>query len=86
MKRSSLVDKEIQGIIRTLAVHCAQRLDCSKDDRKTPVETACNEMVIGAVWAFCEFSLLVSLQNHSDLSLTALDDTLKQLYKKQDAF
>jgi len=45
-------------------------------------ETASDAMVMGAVWALCEFSLLVSQQNHSDLSLTELDDALKQLYQK----
>jgi hypothetical protein len=33
-----------------------------------------------------EFSLLICQQNHSDLSLTALDDTLKQFYKKKCPF
>jgi len=66
-------------MIRTLVVHCAQNLDCSKDDGKTAVETATNQMVMGAVWAGCELSLLVSQQNHSDLSLTAVDDALKRL-------
>jgi hypothetical protein len=40
-------------------------------------------MVMGAVWALCEFSLLVSQQNHSDLSLNALDDALKQCSQKK---
>jgi hypothetical protein len=43
-------------------------------------------MVMGAVRALCEFSLLVSQQNHSDLSLTALDNALKRFYKKKGAF
>ena len=41
---------------------------------------------MGAVRALCEFSLLVSQQNYSDLSLTALDDALKQFYRKKGAF
>jgi len=49
-------------------------------------ETASDEMVMGAVWALCEFSRHVSQQNHSDLSLTALDDALKRFFKKMDAF
>jgi hypothetical protein len=32
---------------------------------------------MGAVRALCEFSVLVSQQNHSDLSLKALDNELK---------
>jgi len=76
MKRGSWQGKEIRGMIRSLAVNCAPILDCCKDDGKTPAETASDEMVMGAVWALCEFSLLVSQQNHSDLSLTALDDAL----------
>jgi len=39
-----------------------------------------------AVWALCEFSLLVSQQNHSDLSLKALDHALKRFYKKKGPF
>jgi len=42
-------------------------------------------MVIGAMQALCEFSLLASQQNHSDLSLTVLDNALIQLYPKMGA-
>jgi len=73
-------------MVRTLAVNCVPILDCSEDDGKPPAETASDEMVMGAVRALCEFSLLVSQQNHSDLSLTALDNALKQFYKKNGAF
>ena len=50
------------------------------------MQTASQEMVMGAVQPLCEFSLLVSQQNHSDLALTALDDSLKQLYNMNGAF
>jgi len=73
-------------MIRTLAVNCAPILFCSKDDLKTVAETASDKMVMGAVRALCEFSLLVSQQNHSDLSLKALDDALKRFYKKKGIF
>jgi len=73
-------------MIRTLSVNCAPIPDCSKDDGKTAAETASDGMVMGAVRALCEFSLLVSQQNHSDLSLTAQDNALKQFYKKKGAF
>jgi len=43
-------------------------------------------MVMAVVQALCEFSVLVSQQNHSDLSLTALEEALKQFYKKTGAF
>jgi hypothetical protein len=43
-------------------------------------------MVIGAVLALCEFSLLVSQQHHSDLSLKALEDALKRFYMTQAVF
>jgi len=86
MKSGSWQGKEIRGMIRTLAVNCAPILDCSQDARKTAAETASDEMVMGAVRALCEFSLLVSQQNHSDLSLAALDDALKRFYKKKRAF
>jgi len=86
MTSSSWQGKAIRGMIRTLSVNCAPILNCSKDDGKTASETASDEMVMGAVQASCESSLLVSKQNHSDLSLTALDDALKQFYKKKGAF
>jgi len=54
MKYNSLLRKEIRDMIRTLAVKCAPNLHCSKDDGKTHAETATDEMVIGAVRAFCE--------------------------------
>jgi hypothetical protein len=75
--------KEISGMIRTLVVNCAAILVCSTDDTKTAAETASDEMVMGAVRALCEFSLLVSQQNHSDLFLKALDDALKRFYHKK---
>jgi hypothetical protein len=55
--------KEICGMIRTLAVNCAPIVVCSKDDGNTAVETASDEMAMGAVWALCQFSLHVSQQN-----------------------
>jgi len=73
-------------MIRTLAVNCAPILDCSQDAGKTAAQTASDEMVMGAVQALCEISRLVSQQNHSDLSLAALDDALKQFHKKKGAF
>jgi len=73
-------------MIITLAVKGGLILDCSKDDVKTVAETASDEMVMGAVRVLCEFSLVVSQQNHSELSLTALDDTLMWVYSKKGAF
>jgi hypothetical protein len=52
--------KEIRGMIRTLAVKCAAILVCSIDDEKTVAETPSDEMVMGAVRALGEFSLLVN--------------------------
>jgi len=43
-------------------------------------------MVMGAVWALCEFSLLVTQQNHSELSLAALHNAVKGFYPKKGAF
>jgi hypothetical protein len=74
LKSSTWQGKEIGGMITTLAVNCAPILVCSKDDGRTGAETAFNEMVMGAVQALCEFPVLVRQQNHSDLSLNALDD------------
>jgi len=73
-------------MIKTLAVNCAPILVCSTDDGKTAAETASDEMVMGAEWALCEFSLLVSQQNHSDLSLKELDDALKRFHEKKGIF
>jgi hypothetical protein len=73
-------------MIRTLAVNYAPILVCSKNDRKTAAETASDEMVMGAICASREFSLLVSQQNHSDLSFKALDDALKRFYRKKGIF
>ena len=86
MNSSSWYGKEIWGMIWTLAVNCALILDSSKNDVKTEAETTSDEMVMGEVQAWCEFSLLVSQQNHSDQSLTALDDALKRFYKNKGAF
>jgi hypothetical protein len=73
-------------MIRTLAVNCAPILDCSKDDGQTAAENASDKMVMGTLRAICEFSLLVSEQNHSDLSLEALDDALMRFYKMNGIF
>jgi len=78
--------KEICGMIRTLEVNFTPILDSSQDAGKTAVENASNELVMGAVWALCEFSLLVSQQNHLDLSLEALDDALGQFYQTKGIF
>jgi len=86
MKSSSWQGKEIRCMIRTLAVSCRPILDCSKDVGKDAAKTASDKMKIGAVLASCQFYLLVSQQNHSDRSLTALDDVLNRLYKKNGAF
>jgi len=73
-------------MMRTLAVNCAPILVCSKDDGKIAAEAASDGMVIGAVRALCQFSLLVGQQNHSDLSLNALDNALKQFHQKKGIF
>jgi len=72
-------------MIRTVGLHCAPILHCSKNDRNTPVETASDEVVMGVVLVLCEFSLSVSQRNHSDLYLTALSEALKQFHQKKGA-
>jgi len=67
-------------------VNWTTNLDCSEDDGKTVAGNASVEMVMGAVRALYEFSLLVALQNHSDLLLKALDDALMRLYLKKGIF
>jgi len=86
LKSSAWQGKEICGMIRTWAVNCAPILVWSKDDGKTVAETASDEMVIEAVRALCEFSLLVSQHNHSDLFLKAIDDALKRFYQEKGFF
>jgi len=86
MNRGFWQGKVIRRMITTLAVNWAPILDCSKDDGKTPAETASDELVMGAVRTLCEFLLLVIQQNHSGLSLTALDDAVKEFYKMTCAF
>jgi hypothetical protein len=85
MKCGTRQGKGMQGIIQTLAANCAPILDCSEDARKTLMQTGSNNMVLGAVRASFEFSLLVSQQNYCDLSLTELDNALKRLYIKKGA-
>jgi len=65
-------------MIRTLAVSCSPILFSSKDDGKTLLETASDEVVMDDVCVSSKFCLLLSLQNHWDLFLKALDDALKQ--------
>jgi len=70
----------------TLVVYCTPILDCPKDDGNTAAETTSDKMVVGAVRALGESSLLVSKQNHSNLFLTALDDALKGSFNKMGDF
>ena len=86
MKSGCWEGKDIRGIIRILAVNRTPILDGSRDAGKSAAETASHEMVMGAVRALSELSLPVSQQNHSDLSLAALDDALKQFYMMKGAF
>jgi len=76
MKSSPWEGKETWGMIRTLTVNCAPILVCCQDAGETAVETTSDAMVMGAVQALCEFSLLVCQQNHPHLSLAALDCAL----------
>jgi len=82
VKCNSWQGNDIRGMMRTLPVNCAPFVAHFNDDGKPVAETASNEMGMRAVWGLCEFSLLVSQQTHSDQSLTAPDDALKQFYKK----
>jgi len=68
LRSGSWEGKDICGIIRTMVVNCAPILVCSKDDGKTAAENDFDDVVIRAVQVLCQLSLLVSKQNHSDLS------------------
>jgi hypothetical protein len=84
LKSGTWIGKNICGMIRTLAVNCAPILVSCKDDGKTEAETACDEMAMGAVRLICEFTLHVSEQNHSNLSLKPQDDAFKQFYQERN--
>jgi len=73
----------IHGIHFGLDTTFCMLLACSKEDGKTVAENATNEIIMGALLAFCEFSLLVSQRNHSDLSLKAPDKSLTRFYHKK---
>jgi len=77
LKSSYWQGNGMQGVIRILGVNCSPFLECFGYDANTAAEPGSDEMVMRAVWSLCEFSQLVSQQNHSDLSLTALEDSLK---------
>jgi len=81
-----LVGQRVQGHHQNTGSELRSNPDCSTEDGKTLAEIASDEMVMGAVWALCEFSLLVSQQNHSDLFLTALDIALKQFKRRRVPF
>jgi len=49
-------------------------------------ENASDEMVMGAVRALCELSVLVGQQNHSNQSLKALDDAMMGFCPKKGIF
>jgi len=78
--------QKIRGMIGTMGVHCTQILDCSRNDSKTAVENASDEMIMGAVPGLCQFCLLVRQQNHSDLSIEELDNALKRYYQTNGIF
>jgi len=70
-------------MVRTHHVKCSSLLVCSKDDGKTAEKIAYEEMEMGSVWALCDFSLLVSHQNYSNLSFNELDNELNRFYLKK---
>jgi len=86
MKSSLCEGKGPWGNIRILAVNWKPILAWSKDEETTLAETAPDEYITEAVRPLCEFSPLVSQQNHTNGTLTALHDTQKWLYKKNGAF
>jgi len=73
-------------MIRTVAVNCTYIVLFWRDDRNTTVETASEALAMEVVYALFALSLHVSQQNHSDLSLKVLYNTLKSFYQKQGNF
>ena len=61
-------------MISTLAVNFGSFLGCLNYDGKRAAETASDEIIMGALHALCEYSIHVSQQNHSDLSLKGVND------------
>jgi len=84
-KSGSSQGKEICGMIRRLAMNCAPILFWSNGEGITETGTASDTMVLGAVHAFCEFSIL-SQHIHSDLFLKALDNVLTRFYQTPDIY
>ena len=62
----------IWGIFRLLPVNCTPNHVCSNDDGKCEAELPSDNMVMEAVYKWCEFTLLVTKQNHSDIFLPVL--------------
>jgi len=69
-----------------VAITCDPLIISCNDIEKSVVDAAFDEMVIGAVFVLCEFSLLVSSQNHHDLSLKALNNPLNNFEMELNSF
>jgi hypothetical protein len=82
LKHSTWQGKEICGMIGTMAVNSSPILDCPQGAGTAAGENTSDEMVMGAVREFCDISVPVCQQNHSDLSLKAPDNALKQFSQK----
>lgn len=70
-------------MITILEVDSTAILVRSNHDGKTVAEIASYEMVMEAVLAKCEISLLVSQKTHSDPYFKALDDAQKSFSTRQ---
>jgi len=86
LKSDTWQGKGMCGMIRTLALNRAPFLACSKDDGNTVVDTASDEIILAAVRALCDFSVLFSQQNRLDISLKELDNALKRWYQRKRIF
>jgi hypothetical protein len=82
LKSGTWQGKEVHAMITTQAINSAPNIVCCTDDAKTAAETASVEIVMGAVRALCEFTLLVSQQNYLNLSLKALNDESSDITKR----
>jgi len=69
--------------IKWLAVNCTRIVVCSYVEQKHVVELAFDNIIIEEVYALCKFALLVSHQNHINLSVELLDDPVMNLYQKE---
>lgn len=62
------------------------RIYMMNDSARSTAEVGTDELVLQAIYTFCYFSILVRIQNHTALSLMALNDVLGLFYHRWGDF